>query len=163
MAKARLTLLHIVRSLLLVLLVPLQFVSSLPSRHLQFHRWTGRLILVLGVVLGVSALLLSVRPDGVAVEGMATIWFGCFLLVCLGRAWWHLRGRRLEAYREWVSHSHGRNRTRRVAWTGPIIAVFFATSPLTGLMPERFFGPAMWLGFTAAHISETWFRRTARS
>ena len=90
MAKARLTLLHIVRSLLFVLLVPLQFVSSLPSRHLQFHRWTGRLILVLGVVLGVSALLLSVRPDGVAVEGMATIWFGCFLLVCLGRAWWHL-------------------------------------------------------------------------
>ena len=78
MAKARLTLLHIVRSLLFVLLVPLQFVSSLPSRHLQFHRWTGRLILVLGVVLGVSALLLSVRPDGVAVEGMATIWFRLF-------------------------------------------------------------------------------------
>jgi hypothetical protein len=48
-----------------------------------------------------------------------------------------------------------------VATTRPIMAVFFATSRLTGLSPEQFFGPAMWLGFTATYVAgETWIRRT---
>jgi Predicted membrane protein (DUF2306) len=60
--KARRTLLHIVPSLLFVLLVPLQFVRSLRRRYPRFHRWTGRLIMGLGVVMGISALWLSARP-----------------------------------------------------------------------------------------------------
>jgi hypothetical protein len=36
---ARMTLLHIVPSLLFVLLIPLQFVSSLRLRYPQVHRW----------------------------------------------------------------------------------------------------------------------------
>src|SRR5437867_2706912 len=63
-AKARMTLLHIVPSLLFVLLIPLQFVSSLRARHPRLHRWTGRLILGLGLVIGISALWLSAHPVG---------------------------------------------------------------------------------------------------
>src|SRR5437879_5389274 len=75
-AKAGLTLLHIVPSLLFVLLVPLQFVSSLRARHPQFHRWMGRVLMGLGMAIGTSALWLSAHPVGGAVEGAATVLFG---------------------------------------------------------------------------------------
>src|SRR5262245_20632143 len=46
-----------------------------------------------------------------------------------------------------------------VATTRPIMAVFFATSQLTGLTPEQFFGPAMWLGFVLTCLAgEAWIR-----
>src|SRR5437870_13707344 len=41
-AKARMTLLHNIPSLLFVLLIPLQFVTSLRRRYPRLHRWTGR-------------------------------------------------------------------------------------------------------------------------
>src|SRR5882724_1900329 len=67
--KARMTLLHVIPSLLFVLLIPVQFVSSVRERHPRIHRWTGRLILVLGLVIGSSALWLSKDPVGGWLEG----------------------------------------------------------------------------------------------
>src|SRR5580698_2924203 len=79
-AKAGMTLLHIVPSLLFVCLVPLQFVGSLRIRHPQLHRWSGRVIMFLGVVVGLSALWLSAHPVGGLAEETATLFFGCFFL-----------------------------------------------------------------------------------
>jgi hypothetical protein len=48
-----------------------------------------------------------------------------------------------------------------VATTRPIMAVFFATSRLTGLTPQQFFGPAMWLGFISTYLAgEVWISYT---
>ena len=158
-AKAGMTLLHIVPSLLFVMLVPLQFVSSLRQRRPQLHRWNGRVVMGLGMALGISALRLSAHPVGGAAEGTATILYGCLFLFSLSRAWLHIRKRRVELHREWVTRMVAI--ALGVATTRPIIAVFFATRPLTGLSPEQFFGPAMWLGFTATYVAgETWVRRT---
>ena len=154
-AKAGMTLLHIVPSLLFVLLVPLQFVSSLRRRCARLHRWIGRVTLCLGVVIGISALWLSGHPVGGMVEGSATILFGCLFLFCLGKAWWHIRNRRVELHREWVTRMVGI--ALGVATTRPVMAVFFATSRLTGLTPRQFFGPAMWLGFISTYLAaEVW-------
>lgn len=154
-AKAGMTLLHIVPALLFVLLVPLQFVSSLRRRHPRLHRWTGRVIMGLGVVVGISALWLSAHPVGGAVERTATIFFGCFFLFSLGKAWWHIRNRRVELHREWVTRMVAV--ALGVATTRPIMGVFFATRRLTGLTPEQFFGPAMWIGLTSTYLAgELW-------
>ena len=42
-----------------------------------------------------------------------------------------------------------------------ILAIFFATSTLSGLTPYDFFGPGFWIGF-ALHLiaAEVWIRRT---
>ncbi len=158
-AKAGLILLHIVPSLLFVLLVPLQFVSSLRQRRPQLHRWISRVVMSLGVVVGTSALVLSLHPVGGIVEATATILFGCFFLFSLGTAWWHMHNRRIELHREWVLRMTAI--ALGVATTRPIIGIFFATSPLTGLTPQQFFGPAMWLGFTATYAAgEAWIRYT---
>jgi hypothetical protein len=121
-AKAGMTLLHVVPSLLFVLLVPLQFVSSWRGRYPILHRWTGRMLMGLGAVIGISALWLSAHPVGGLAEGTATILFGCFFLFSLGKAWWHIRNGRVELHREWVMRMVAT--ALGVATTRPIMAVF---------------------------------------
>lgn len=153
------TLLHIVPSLLFVLLVPVQFVSSLRRRYPRLHRWTGRIIMALGLVIGISAIWLSPHPVGGLAEGTATMFFGCFFLFSLGKAWWHIRNGRVNLHREWVTRMIAI--ALGVATTRPIMAVFFATRPLTGLTPQQFFGPAMWLGFVSTYLTgEAWINYT---
>jgi len=157
--KTGLTRLHIIPSLLFVLLVPLQFMSSLRQHRPRLHRWTGRVIMTLGLVIGISALWLSAHPVGGLAESTATVFFGCFFLLCLGKAWWHIRNRRVELHREWVTRMVAI--ALGVATTRPIMAIFFATSRLTGLRPQQFFGPAMWLGLVSTYLpAEAWIKYT---
>jgi hypothetical protein len=154
-AKAGLTLLHVVPALLVALLVPLQFVSTLRRRHPRIHRWTGRVIMALGLAIGISGLSLSAHPVGGIIESAATVSFGCFFLFSLAKAWAHIRNRRVHLHREWATRMTAI--ALGVATTRPIMGVFFATSRLTGLTPAQFFGPAMWLGFTGTWLAgEAW-------
>jgi hypothetical protein len=150
-AKEGAILLHIVPALLFVLLVPLQFTPSLRRRYPRLHRWTGRLLMLTGIVIGTSALWLSTRPVGGLAEASATMFFACCFLFSLGKAWWHIRHKRIELHREWVTRMTAI--ALGVATTRPIMGVFFATSTLTGLTPQQFFGPAMWLGISITCIA----------
>ena len=48
-----------------------------------------------------------------------------------------------------------------VAFVRPIVGVFFATSRITHLPPQSFFGTAFWLGFTIQLIAaEAWIDYT---
>jgi hypothetical protein len=161
-AKAGSILFHIVPSLLFVLLVPLQFAGSLRRRNPRLHRWNGRIIMGLGMVIGFTALWLSAHPVGGLAEGTATIFFGCFFLFCLGKAWWHVRNGRVELHRQWVTRMVAI--ALGVATTRPIMGVFFATSRLTGLTPPQFFGPAMWLGLVSTYLAgEAWINYSRAS
>lgn len=158
-AKAAMTLAHVVPSLLFVLLIPLQFVPSIRRRHRRWHRWIGRVVMGLGVVIGISALRLSTHPVGGLAEGTATTFFGCFFLFALGKAWWHIRNGRVQLHREWVTRMVAI--ALGVATTRPIMGVFFATRSLTGLTPQQFFGPAMWLGFVSTYLAgEAWLHHS---
>ena len=45
----------------------------------------------------------------------------------------------------------------------PVMAIFFATSRLTHLRPDEFFGIAMWLGFSFnLLVFELWIRSADR-
>jgi ABC-type enterochelin transport system permease subunit len=117
-----------------------------------------------GMLIGLTALRLSADPVGGVVEAAATILFGSFFLLSLGKAWWYIRNGHVDLHREWstrmVAIALG------VATTRPIMGVFFATSALTGLSPQQFFGPAMWLGFLSTYLAgEAWIKadRSAKS
>src|SRR6266536_1238133 len=56
-AHRMLTLLHIIPAALLIVLMPLQFVSRIRTRHIIWHRWSGRFVIALGFVIGTSALV----------------------------------------------------------------------------------------------------------
>jgi len=54
-----LTLIHIVPGLLFMLLGPSQFSSSIRARHLRWHRWSGRVFVACGFLIGISAMVMS--------------------------------------------------------------------------------------------------------
>jgi hypothetical protein len=86
-AKASLTLAHIVPALALMLLVPFQFSRRFRARHLKAHRWIGRVIMVLGLIVGVSGLALLKNPVGGAAEVTAILFFDTLFLVALAKAY----------------------------------------------------------------------------
>ena len=51
-----------------------------------------------------------------------------------------------------------------IATTRPVMGVFFATSRLTHLTPQQFFGIAFWIGFSINTLAmELWLRTQART
>src|SRR5207253_3083037 len=50
------TYLHVVPGTLLLALVPFQFSRRIRRRHLRFHRWSGRLLVLFSFCAGASAL-----------------------------------------------------------------------------------------------------------
>lgn len=158
-AKPVLTLAHIVPGLVFVILVPFQFSRSFRNRHLRAHRWMGRVTMLLGLGIGISALPMSRHPIGGGLEASATISFDVLFLFALSKAFVHIRGGDLALHREWVIRAM--SIALGIATVRPIMGIFFATSSLTGLKPHDFFGIAFWIGFTMTYIAgELWIRYT---
>lgn len=155
-----LTLVHIFPGFLFMILGPLQFVRRIRSRHLRFHRWSGRVFVSLGIVIGVSALAMSYTTSiGGANETAATTLFAIIFLFDLVKACVHIRRREIAQHREWMIRAYAIGLA--VATVRPIVGVFFATSPFTHLTPKEFFGTAFWLGFTLNFIAaEAWINYT---
>ena len=157
-----LTMIHIVPGLLFMLLGSFQFNRSIRARHLRWHRWNGRIFIVCGLIIGVSALVMSfgMPAIGGVNQAAATVLFGSFFLFALGKALWHIRHGETALHREWMIRAFAIGLA--VATIRPIIAIFFATSPLTGLRPSQFFGTAFLIGFVLHLIAaESWIRDTS--
>jgi len=157
-----LTLVHIVPGMLFMILGPLQFSSTIRERHLRWHRWSGRIFVACGLVIGTTALVMSFGMPAIGGlnQAAATTLFGTFFLIALCKAFWHIRRREIALHREWMIRAFSIGLA--VATIRPIVGVFFATSPLTGLTPREFFGIAFWIGFVLHLIAaEAWIRTTA--
>jgi hypothetical protein len=153
-AKERaLTLLHILPAGLFMVLMPLQFVSRIRERRIGWHRWSGRLLVMLGLIIGPTALALSYStPIGGANETAATTLFAILFLIFLCLGFWNIRHRRIAQHREWMIRAFAV--ALGVATTRPIVGIFFAARRLS---PHEFFGTAFWLGFTLTLLgAELW-------
>src|SRR6267142_645148 len=156
-----LTLVHIVPGLLFMLLGPLQFSSTIRARHLRWHRWSGRIFVVCGVVIGISALVMSLGMPAIGGfnQAAATTLFASFFLFALSKAFWHIQRREVAPHREWMIRAFSVGLA--VATIRPIIGMFFATSRFSGLSPREFFGIAFWIGFVLHLIAaEAWIHAT---
>jgi len=90
-------------------------------------------------------------------QAAATTLFGLWFLFALGKALRHILRREIALHREWMIRAFSIGLA--VATIRPIIAVFFATSPFSGLTPYEFFGAGFWIGF-ALHLiaAEVWIQ-----
>lgn len=156
-----LTLIHIIPGVLFMLLGPLQLISTIRARHPRWHRLSGRIVVFCGLIIGVSALLMSFAMPAIGgrTQAAATVLFGIFSLIALGKGFWHIRKRQIALHREWMIRAFAIGLA--VATIRPIVGLFFATSRLTGLTPHEFFGAAFWTGFVL-HLfaAEAWIRNT---
>jgi Predicted membrane protein (DUF2306) len=152
-AHRALTLVHIVPGFLFMALVPFQFVNRIRSRHIAWHRWSGRILMILGFIIGSSALVMSyTMAIGGASETAATTFFAILFLLFLSLGFWNIRQGNIAHHREWMIRAFGV--ALGVATTRPIVGAFFATGRLS---PHEFFGAAFWLGFTTTLLAaEAW-------
>jgi uncharacterized membrane protein len=152
-----LTLIHILPGSLFLALGALQFMTSIRQKHLQFHRWSGRFLVVLGIVIGTTALVMSYTMNiGGPNETAATTLFAIIFLICLIKAYLHIRRTEVARHREWMIRAYAV--ALGVAATRPIVGMFFALRRLT---PHEFFGIAFWLGFTITFLAgEAWIDYT---
>lgn len=145
-----LTLCHIIPALLFITLLPVWFLKSARSRP-QIHRRLSYILILLGGVVGVTALLLSTHPVGGINEATAAILYDCLFLFSLVRAWVMLQRNDLVLHRRWMIRAVAV--LIGIAATRPVMGVFFATASITHLQPKQFFGTAFWIGFTSTYIA----------
>ena len=162
-AHRGLTLTHILPGLLFMALGPLQFSQSVRARYLRIHRWSGRTFVASGLVIGFTAIWMSLGMTAIGGvnQAAATLLFACLFLFSLIKAFVHIRRREIPEHREWMLRAFAIGLA--VATIRPIVGVFFATSGLTHLTPREFFGTAFWIGFTLHLIAaESWIQHTRR-
>jgi hypothetical protein len=149
-SRRTLTLCHIVPALLFVMLLPVWVSNRARVRPVVYRRVTYAL-LVLGVITGATALLLSGHPVGGVNEAAATILYDGLFLFSLARAWVMLRRRNMTLHRRWMIRAIAV--LLGIATTRPVMGFFFATQALTHLQPQQFFGTAFWIGFSVTYIA----------
>jgi hypothetical protein len=154
-AHAALTLGHILIALAFVLIAP--WVVLWPGRA----GWAERIVYPLGALVGVTAYAMSVHAVGGWLERSAVLFFNTFFLLALFRAYgYRLRGDLLHK-QEWLLRAVAV--LLGIATTRPVMGVFFATSRLTHLEPQQFFGIAFWIGFSSNAIAIEWWLRSRRA
>jgi hypothetical protein len=140
-SHAALTLSHIVPAILFVLLSPFAVFKRFTSL-----RWPERILFPLGSIVGLTAYAMTVYSIGGWIERTAIYLFDTLFIYSLARAFAHRQRGEALLKRRWLLRSIAI--LMGVATARPVMGVFFATSPLTHLVPSQFFGIAMWLGFS---------------
>ena len=156
-SQKTLTLAHILPALALVLLLPFWFSQRVRARP-PVHRNITHALFVLGLVVGLTAISMSFHPVGGVTEQSASLSFDALLLFSLVRAWMAFRLHDTARHRVWMLRAV--SVLLGIATTRPVMGVFFATRPLTGLTPHQFFGIAFWIGFTITWLAGEAYLRT---
>jgi len=95
--------LHVVPGLLYLALAPLQFSKTIRARYPVYHRWSGRLLVAVGLALGLAALFLGiVIPFSGLTEQIVTGAFGIFFLISIVKGFQCARARQFARHREWM-------------------------------------------------------------
>jgi hypothetical protein len=149
-SHAALTLAHIIPALAFVVLAPFVYL-----RRFAGAAWPERLLFPLGAVVGATAYAMSSYSVGGWVERSAVLLFNTLFLFSLFRAW-RLRREPILKLR-WMTRAIAV--LLGIATTRPVMGIFFATSRITHLAPEQFFGIAFWIGFSInTLVVELWLR-----
>jgi hypothetical protein len=155
-SHAPLTLAHIIPAVLFVVLAPFAVFSRFA--HL---RWPERVLFPLGAIVGFTAYGMAAYSVGGWTERSGIYLFDTLYLFSLARAFLYARQAQPALKRRWLLRSIAI--LLGIGTARPVMAIFFATSPLTHLRPQQFFGIAMWAGFSInLLIFELWIRSTDR-
>ncbi len=148
-SHAMLTAAHIVPAAVFVVLAAVVLLRA------KSGQWLERLFFLFGAITGVTAYAMTRFAIGGWVERSAVLVFNTWYLFSLERAWWFRRHGEPGRERAWMTRAVGI--LLGIATTRPVMGVFFATSALTHLRPDQFFGIAFWIGFSLnALVTEFW-------
>ncbi len=158
------TFLHVVPGLVYLALAPLQFLSAVRTKSPAFHRWSGRVLAAIGLILGAAGLFISLvfpysgLPEQIIVSG-----FAVFFLVSIVNGYRSARAKQFAEHREWMMRAFAIGLsivTMRLIF----IPMLIATGGPTREEAEFFSIVAFTIAFVLhSLIAEAWIRYTRRS
>ncbi len=97
------TALHVIPGALYLALAPFQFVTLIRSRWINYHRWMGRLLVILGLLIGASALFIAiVIPFSGWMESVINGFFAILFVYSIIRGYVSIRAKQIAIHREWM-------------------------------------------------------------
>ena len=153
-----LTNLHMLPGVIFMILGPLQFSRRIRAKWLGFHRWSGRVFLVIGLAGAIFGMALAIRLPafGGLNTTVATYFFGLIFVFCAMKAYYHVRRREILLHREWMMRAFAIG--LGVSTIRIVVAVFVI---LAHQRMEEVFGIAFWLGWSINLIAaEVWINLT---
>lgn len=101
---------HVIGAVVYVLLAPLQFASGLRRRAPFWHRLSGRLLVVAGLFVAVSALWMTVTMPPPAGSGellyAARLLFGVAMIASIGLGFTTILRGNVVAHRRWMTRAY---------------------------------------------------------
>lgn len=153
------SMLHVVLGGLFLAFAPLQFSSRLRNRHLNLHRWSGRVLVMLALPIGLSGLMLGVIfPYGGPAAAAAVFAAGAFFLIALVRALFAIRRNDVARHREWMIRMFAIGLGIATIRIIGLILVVITRSTFQDLA-----GTAFWLGWLLTMATAEWWILRTRS
>jgi uncharacterized membrane protein YsdA (DUF1294 family) len=150
-SHAVLTAAHIVPAAVFVLC------SVFVLSRMSVARLVQWLFFVSGWITGLTAYAMSFNAFGGWIERSAVMVFDTWFLYSLTRAYRLFLNKVRAQQKKWSIRAVGV--LLGIAATRPVMGIFFATQPVTHLVPRQFFGIAFWIGFLInTAITEVWLR-----
>jgi uncharacterized membrane protein len=158
------TLFHVIPGVLFAVLGPLQFVRRVRIQHSWWHRWSGRLVVLTGMVIAISGLALGFTT-ALSYAGWAEtapiVVFAPLLLFALLKAVAYIRSGEVAQHREWMIRAFAIGVS---AGTVRVISFAVALSHAARQAPRAVIPSLFWAGFLLSLAAgEAWIRysRTA--
>jgi uncharacterized membrane protein len=151
---------HTILGGIFLLLAPLQFNKRIRDRYRAFHRWSGRTLLGLGTIAGITGLYFGVLvPWAGMPEAVTILLFGSFFFVAGVKAFTAIRRGDVDTHRNWMIRAMavplGAGSVRVVG--EPIDLVLTPT----GVGPEIGFVVSVWAGWlVTVGAAELWIACT---
>jgi uncharacterized membrane protein len=141
-------------------LAPLQFSPRVRSRFIQFHRWSGRLLVLAAITAASTGLFFGLFiPFAGPGESVPIALFGGLLLYALLKAVVAIRGRQVARHREWMIRAFAL--ALAISTVRIVGAVLDLTVTPAGFGPRPMFVVAIWTGWvTTLGAAEIWIRYT---
>jgi hypothetical protein len=158
--QSLITILHIVPGALFMISGPVQFMPRIRLRHIQFHRWSGRVFIIAAYTIGITSIVLSLikRPIGGTNEAVASIFFSIFFLVCISLSLHCILKKQVLLHREWMIRAFSVGLAISTVRLITVLAFICFKVP-----PQNFLGTAFWMGFTLhAVVAEVWINYTRK-
>jgi uncharacterized membrane protein len=156
------TLLHVVPGAIFLILAPLQFLSRVRDRHIRFHRWSGRLIVLAAWVSGVAGLYFGLfMPYGGRGETIAIALFGGLLLAAVTMGVVSIRRGQVARHREWMIRAFAV--AIAVSTVRIVAAILDVALTPAGFGPRTVFVISIWTGWVITlGAAELWIIHTRR-
>ncbi len=155
--------LHVVLGAVYMVFAPFQFVRRIRSRHLGYHRRMGRVLVAVGLVVGVTALFMGlVIPFSGWAERVLIGLFGGAFLMAIVKGFVHVRAGRVALHREWMIRAFAialAIATQRLIF---IPSLFIVVDPTDGQIATL--SITAWSAALVVHssLAEAWIRLTRK-